>query len=234
MASPTMLVTLIITAVDAQARAISCIARAYATTPAPEPPSSSGTLIPMRPRSASPRMISRGNRSSASMAAAWGATTRDAKSRAVFWTRACVSVSSRCKAGRWPRRVLRPSGADGPEARQVAGADVPRVDDLAAVGRHEDVRVGLRGHQGGRAAGHREVLGLHVGAAVVGAGLVVVVVDGLGAAGGREVLPHQQPEVARHPEHPARGRYLDPLVVADDADALHGDVRVVRPVGVVG
>jgi hypothetical protein len=99
-ASPIMFVTLIRTAVDAHARAISCIASAYATTPAPEPPSSAGTLIAISPSSARPASTSRGNFSVASIAAACGAMTLVAKSRAVFWTRACVSLSSRSIAVR--------------------------------------------------------------------------------------------------------------------------------------
>ena len=96
MTSPTMFVTAIVTAVDAQARATSCIASAYETAPAAAPPYASGTLTARSPSSPSPFKSSRGKRSCLSMSAAWGAITRVAKSRAVCWTSRWVSVSSRC------------------------------------------------------------------------------------------------------------------------------------------
>ncbi len=53
MTSQTMLFTDMVTAVEAQARAISVMARLKATTPASEPPYSAFTLMPIRPSSAS-------------------------------------------------------------------------------------------------------------------------------------------------------------------------------------
>jgi len=53
MTSQTILFTEQVTAVEAQARAISVMARLKATAPASEPPYSDLTAMPIRPRSAS-------------------------------------------------------------------------------------------------------------------------------------------------------------------------------------
>src|SRR6267142_655727 len=58
-----MLVTAMVTAVEAQPRAISIIDRAYATEPASAPPSADGTLTPMSPSSARPASSDSGSRS---------------------------------------------------------------------------------------------------------------------------------------------------------------------------
>jgi len=58
MTSQTMLLTDTVTAVEAQARAISVMAMLKATTPASAPPYSSFTLSPMKPSSASWRRLS--------------------------------------------------------------------------------------------------------------------------------------------------------------------------------
>ena len=50
-----MLVTAMVTAVEAQPRAISIIESAYATAPASAPPSDAGTFTPIMPSSARPR-----------------------------------------------------------------------------------------------------------------------------------------------------------------------------------
>ena len=71
-----MLLTDTATATDASARASSCMASEYATTPAPAPPSSSGTLMPRRPISASSRSSRSGKLSVRSRSAAAGASTR--------------------------------------------------------------------------------------------------------------------------------------------------------------
>jgi len=84
MTSPTMFVTAIVTAVDAQPRATSCMASAYDTAPAPLPPSAGATFTAISPSSASPRSTSGGISSFRSIAAAWGRSTRVAKSLAVF------------------------------------------------------------------------------------------------------------------------------------------------------
>ena len=78
MTSPTMFVTAIVTAVAAQPRAISIMARAYATAPASAPPSSAGTFTPIRPSSARARSVSEGKRSVRSSSAAAGARWRAA------------------------------------------------------------------------------------------------------------------------------------------------------------
>ncbi len=95
MTSATMLVTAMVTAVDAQARAISVIASEYATTPASAPPRAAGMLTPISPSSARPWTISVGKRSSRSSWAATGRMTRSAKDRAVVTMSCCVSEISR-------------------------------------------------------------------------------------------------------------------------------------------
>ena len=83
------------TAVEAQARAISSRASAYETVSMPAPPHSSGTATPIRPSSPSRAISSLGKRCSLSIAAARGAISLLARSRAVSRSRVCSGVSSR-------------------------------------------------------------------------------------------------------------------------------------------
>ncbi len=116
MTSATMLVTAMVTAVDAHARAISVIASEYATTPASAPPSAAGTLTPISPSSASPCTISAGKRSSRSSSAATGRMTRSANERAVVTMSCCVSESSRSMTR---RTLAHQGGLGGPWASPI-------------------------------------------------------------------------------------------------------------------
>jgi hypothetical protein len=97
--SLTMLVTAMVTAVDAQPAAISVIARLYETTPASAPPSASGTFTPMSPSFASSSRSSFGTEPSSSIAFARGAMDERANARAVSRTIRCVSPSSKSISG---------------------------------------------------------------------------------------------------------------------------------------
>ncbi len=89
------LFTDMMTAVEAQARAISSRATTYETVSMPAPPQLSGTATPISPSSPSRAINSLGKRCSLSIAAARGAISLLARSRAVSRSRACSGVSSR-------------------------------------------------------------------------------------------------------------------------------------------
>src|SRR6266850_1507861 len=85
------------TPVLAHARLISSRTRTYVIMSRPAPPYRSGTSMPMNPSFPISAISAGGTFFFSSISAASGSTFSRAKSRAVFWTRACSSVSVRSK-----------------------------------------------------------------------------------------------------------------------------------------
>ena len=91
-----------VSASDPSHRAISSITIAMETVSSCEPPSSSGTAMPRRPRSPRCATVSRGNRSSRSHAKACGFTSRTQKSRTMATSFRWLSFASNCIPSPYP------------------------------------------------------------------------------------------------------------------------------------
>src|SRR6266571_1919833 len=91
----TELLTLMVTASDAEPRAISSMTRAAVTLSSPAPPYSSGIVMPSSPNSARRAMARSGNSSARSSAPAVGRTSDATNSRTVSRMRRCSSLNWR-------------------------------------------------------------------------------------------------------------------------------------------
>ena len=160
------------TAVEAQTRASSSTARMKESASAPDPPYSSGTIMPRIPISARPARTSRGKRSSRSRSATPGAISLSAKSRTASRMRAWSSVSSKfMESGAGPAepegaghaRTASPApAAEAPSPASSPGGLSGRRRSAGTGRRHGPAAAGqafarrLRGRRcGGRCAGRR-------------------------------------------------------------------------------
>src|SRR5512141_846873 len=150
-----------ITAVEAQTRASSSTARMYERASSPEPPYSSGTIIPRIPISPSLPTISRGNVSFRSRSATPGAISCSANSRTALRMRAWSSeISKFMRSGRAGRFRLPSRGRGGGGGRRAGrrrgrGRLGGRERGLRRTGRRLPSRRGCSPRSASRLVGRR-------------------------------------------------------------------------------